>query len=215
MPIHAGGIAWYGGYLYVADTSKGFRVFDLSRPMQVSTGDKTLIGRTADGAYHAHGYKYVMVQVGRYVLCNSSCCARFSFAGLDRSASPNAIVAGEYSKTDKSGRLHRWPLDATTGRLLAPDGVATPDGVWHTNQNRMQGGVTFDGQTYVSSSSQSGVYGALYRTTATGWFEHDWVQGAEDLHVAPDSGNIWSLSEHAGKRWVFATKIATLAGGCQ
>jgi hypothetical protein len=28
VPVHAGGIAWYGHYLYVADTYAGFRVFD-------------------------------------------------------------------------------------------------------------------------------------------------------------------------------------------
>jgi hypothetical protein len=29
--VHAGGVAWYGNYLYVADTEAGLRVFDLRK----------------------------------------------------------------------------------------------------------------------------------------------------------------------------------------
>jgi len=215
VPVHAGGIAWYGDYLYVADTTKGFRVFDIKRPIQVSTGEKGLVGHVGDGVYRAHGYKYVLVQINRYKLCGASCCARFSFAAVDRSASPHGIVAGEYSKSSGMGRLHRWPLDETTGRLPAPSGMAAADAVWHTGKNRMQGGVTYDGVAYVSSSSQIGKYGALYRSTESGWSAHKWVHGAEDLHVAPGSGDVWSLSEFPGSRWVFATKLSALAAGCQ
>jgi hypothetical protein len=38
VPVHAGGMFWYGYYLYVADTWGGFRVFDTRHIWQVSTG---------------------------------------------------------------------------------------------------------------------------------------------------------------------------------
>lgn len=43
--VHAGGMVWFGNLLYVADTSKGFRVFDMSRMLQVAT-DTDVIGCT-------------------------------------------------------------------------------------------------------------------------------------------------------------------------
>lgn len=61
---HAGGLAWYGRLLYVADTS-GIRVFDMGRMWRVDTGITGSIGRTSSG-YGAYGYKYVAPQVHRY-----------------------------------------------------------------------------------------------------------------------------------------------------
>ncbi|MGW0958255.1 hypothetical protein ACWD4K_04235 [Streptomyces gelaticus] len=34
--IHAGGMVWYGNYLYVADTANGMRVFDLRKIMDLN-----------------------------------------------------------------------------------------------------------------------------------------------------------------------------------
>lgn len=43
--LHAGGIVWLGDKLYVADTTQGFRVFDLSRIIEVThTDDLSRIG---------------------------------------------------------------------------------------------------------------------------------------------------------------------------
>src|SRR5690606_15544938 len=46
--LHAGGIVWYGDYLYVADTSQGLRVYDLSRMLRPLPGnDQDLLGISA------------------------------------------------------------------------------------------------------------------------------------------------------------------------
>lgn len=60
VPVHAGGIAWYGDKLYVVDTSNGIRVFDLANIWQVSTGDA--VGKSGS-TYTAAGYKYVIPQI--------------------------------------------------------------------------------------------------------------------------------------------------------
>jgi len=39
VPIHAGGIAWAGRFLYVADTNNGLRVFNLNRVLRVRNRD--------------------------------------------------------------------------------------------------------------------------------------------------------------------------------
>jgi hypothetical protein len=60
VPVHAGGIAWYGDKLYVVDTSQGIRVFDLANIWQVGSGDA--VGKTGS-KYSAAGYKYVIPQI--------------------------------------------------------------------------------------------------------------------------------------------------------
>ena len=71
--IHAGGIAWYGNYLYVADTVRGIRVFDMRYIFDLETAGN---GNTTDrhqiglhgGNYYGFGYRYVMPQVDLWVL---------------------------------------------------------------------------------------------------------------------------------------------------
>lgn len=58
--IHAGGIMWYGDTLWVVDTSKGIRVFDLTNVWEVGSGDG--VGKVSAGKYSAAGYKYVIPQ---------------------------------------------------------------------------------------------------------------------------------------------------------
>ena len=53
--VHAGGIAWYGNLLYVADTDHGVRLFDIDHIYKVKDGDGA--GRQSNGDYHAYGYK--------------------------------------------------------------------------------------------------------------------------------------------------------------
>ena len=90
VTVHAGGIMWYGNLLYVADTSGGFRVFDLDHLWQVSTGSSSAIGRQADGSYHAFDYKYVLPQTARFLdyTANGYEHIRHSSMSLDRSSTP-------------------------------------------------------------------------------------------------------------------------------
>jgi hypothetical protein len=60
VPIHAGGIAWYGNALYVVDTDHGLRVFDMDNIWKVESGDG--IGKMAGGGYSAANYAYVLPQ---------------------------------------------------------------------------------------------------------------------------------------------------------
>lgn len=61
VPVHAGGITWYGNALYVVDTKNGLRVFDLDNIWKVDSGAG--VGKGTDGKYRANDYAYVIPQV--------------------------------------------------------------------------------------------------------------------------------------------------------
>ena len=103
---HAGGIAWVGDYLYVAETNGGLRVFDMRHLLKVPNPDDAL------------GYAFILPQVGLY---RTNPGLRFSFVALDRTNGP-ALVTGEYKQGAASGRIVRWPLGADnlpTGQAAA------------------------------------------------------------------------------------------------
>ncbi|MFI7272959.1 hypothetical protein [Streptomyces sp. NPDC049879] len=122
--IHAGGMVWYGNYLYVADTFNGIRVFDMRYIMDLNPDqDASVDDRTPDGlrsnvrdnrqvgrqnsVWYSYGYRYVMPQVATWQLSStqynsgsSSACAdtgapRISYLSLDRTGT-DQLVAGEY-----------------------------------------------------------------------------------------------------------------------
>ncbi|MFF8607120.1 hypothetical protein ACF06X_14365 [Streptomyces sp. NPDC015346] len=139
--LHAGGIVWYGHYLYVADTHRGFRVFDLRNlidlgalPADTWGTSTTAIGRH-DGVYHAHGYRYILPQSDGWTFsacdtaepprgtacdtqaADTTCTAtevtpKTSFAGLDRSATVRHVTTGEWC--DKAQATDAY----TTGRVI-------------------------------------------------------------------------------------------------
>ncbi len=213
VPIHAGGLAWFGGLLYVADTTTGFRVFDMNRILEVQTGNNDWIGKISDASgYHAHNYRYVIPQVGRYKLCSGSCCTRFSFVSLDRSTIPPTLLTGEYSADSISGRLVRWQLDEATGRLATKDGRVQASYAVFPGIDNVQGALSWNGQYYMSCSGNVlGLYTAKEGQTLA---KRGWPYGPEDLHYSKSSDNLWSLTEHPGSRYVFAVKLASITAGC-
>ncbi len=104
VQVHAGGIAWYGNYLYVVDTQGGLRVFEINRIWQVSTGSATKIGRQPDGTYHAFDYKYVIPQVFRYASSTAGGYPplRHSFADRQRARHRRSGVRGR--RQEHAGR---------------------------------------------------------------------------------------------------------------
>ena len=204
--LHAGGIAWVGDYLYVADTAKGLRVFDTSRILEVSTAKDRLGYDAQTGDYHAYGYKYVLPQVGAYFWSDQSCWARTSFVGLDATSEPPSLVTGEFHDLDYAGKLVRWPLAGQT--LLATDperGVTASSEVVFAQESDMQGAVSVGGEWWISSSAQSGADGRLYRARpGRGSYSFGWVVGPEDVMWERQAGHLWSQNEFAGKRFVFS-----------
>jgi hypothetical protein len=55
VAAHAGGIAWVGRYLYVADSGKGVRVFDLDHVWKADSGPHDNRYTRTNGPVHDAG----------------------------------------------------------------------------------------------------------------------------------------------------------------
>jgi hypothetical protein len=230
--IHAGGIAWYGNYLYVADTARGVRVFDmryifdLGQADNANTDDGDRIGLHG-GDYHSYGYRYVMPQVflfgneagsndGDYD-CEPDGPPKYSYVSVDRSTSPDRLITGEYctntAGTDnKDGRVATWPLTSSGLPQKASDGL------WHANtaqrlpEPNIQGVTAFEGTWYLSRSRGSNENGYLIEASTSGEpagvlsvTQTRWGGvGVEDLSYWPSQDTIWTVTEHPGKRAIYA-----------
>lgn len=211
VPVHAGGLAWVGHYLYVVHTGVGFRVFDLDHVMKVDTSVDAIGYDATTDAYHAHGYAYVLPQVDT-VAQVSACAPRFSFVSVDRTSTPPSLLSGEYDATSITGRLYRWPLDAATGRLqVVGDGRVIADRAWWSGHSHLQGGLALDDTVWLSSSKPPGAGGDLYHAREGAPSQtFGWSDSPEDLSYDPVDASLWSLSEAAGARYVFAVDRAAV-----
>jgi len=226
VPIHAGGLAWLGRYLYVADTNRGVRLFDMERILQVSTGED-LIGKHGD-AYYAHNYRYVLPQVAAYrqatvpaAPCAPSAASLcFSSISLDRSTTPDSLVVGEYRdgrSTDPAvdgGRVVRYPVAADTRKLVLDAGKVMPTDAVIVPRSNVQGVQTWQGRYYVGRSSalkHSFLYSLTPNGPVTTW---SWAIGGEDLYhehgAGITAGSVWTATEHVDRRVVFAVPLSDI-----
>ncbi len=192
--IHAGGIAWAGRYLYVADTGNGIRAFDLARTLRVPDDRLPATGN----------YRYLLPQVGRY---RSSGGLKFSALALDRSNPGHpALVAGEYQvyeKGDPRTRIARWPLNPKT-KLLARRGAT---GAWRTGFDQLQGVITSHGRIFVSSTE--GPRGFLYHGRPRRKAQRDrWGLAPEGLYAT--KSQLWTATEAKDRRTVFGKTFGSL-----
>lgn len=226
--IHAGGILWYGNYLYVADTTRGVRVFDmrsifdLAKSPNGDAKDQKRIGRQ-DGVYYGFGYRYVMPQVGAWVnaagpdndgtfACKGSGAPKFSYVSIDRSAVPDRLVTGEYCSSKDPGRVARWPLDGATGQLMPDprDGHVHATDVYRLPDHNVQGAVS-NGATWYLSRSHGGSAGQLLLATPDASPQGSLHLtdsrpagiGPEDLSFWPSHNEVWTVTEHAGRRVLY------------
>ncbi|WP_316528828.1 hypothetical protein [Kitasatospora brasiliensis] len=228
---HAGGILWYGNLLYMVDTTKGLRVFDLDNLLEVATGKPDVCGLDAsDGHYYAYDYRYVLPQSGAYD--NTGTLLRFSCIGLDRASTPDSLTVSEYAVdpttpvVDYTGggwngngtkittpKIVRWDLDYTNRKL----GNTTAREAITVNQGKIQGTVAQESKHYLSTSNGENSNGTLHAVTS-GADKPTAVlrlaKGCEDLsfHSSATTGwkyaesVIWNLSEYAGSRYVYAVR---------
>ncbi|MFD1827696.1 MULTISPECIES: hypothetical protein [Mumia] len=205
VPIHAGGIAWYGPYLYVAATRAGivlFRISDLLR-LDLSGRGRGVAGRL--------GYEVVLPEYARLSAWSrdEGSRLRYSFLSVAYGApgEPPALVAGEYGGVGRSQRLWRFTLDPTT-HLPVRDGSgrAVPTELHAAQSARMQGVTALDGRWYVTTSQGRGNAGDLLVGAPGDFRRHKGVlpTGCEDIAAWPERRELWSVTEWPGMRWVYA-----------
>ncbi|MFF2354477.1 hypothetical protein ACFVVL_32525 [Kitasatospora sp. NPDC058115] len=217
IPIHAGGVSWYGDHLYVADTGRGMRVFDLRKILNTDSGGTAdQIGRQPDGSYYAHNYAYVLPQTGTVTSrTTSGTNLVWSSISLDRVS--KSIVMAEY--TCQSGctgypnrppRAVRFPFAPGTTTFAA---TTTAGQALQLPWYNLNGTASHNGRWWFNSSGQKKLY---YWTPAAGPSTFAWVGGGESLSYwedATDPDLLWSLQETTGGRNVFAVTQATYGGG--
>lgn len=223
--VHAGGMAWVGNYLYVADTSNGMRVFDLTQIREVddSAACADSIGKVGT-TWCANGYKYILPQMSAYTVpstITSPCKPKFSFLGKDSRGS-DVLLSGEYCNTSSAtcamdgatpglgGRLYRWPIDAATGRLQAVSGSVSPVRAYFMNEMYVQGvapilsrntdgSYKYPADAYWLNASRYN--GSLFKVS-TGASRTlyraslgEWLWIPEGMHATSSGTNLWSVNE--------------------
>jgi hypothetical protein len=215
IPIHAGGIVWYGNYLYVADTGHGMRVFDMTKILKTNTGGTSDEIGLHDGQYYAHNYAYVLPQVGTITSnTTSGTSVVWSSISLDRVS--GSLVDVEYtcssgctSYPNRAPRAIRYPFasGATTfaASTTASQALQLP---WY----KLNGVASHNGRWWFNSSGDKKLY---YWTPTAGSSTYTWVSGGESISYWEDSTNpdlLWSLQETQGNRNVFAVEQASYDG---
>ncbi|MBB4910875.1 hypothetical protein [Actinophytocola algeriensis] len=214
IPIHAGGVSWYGHYLYVADTGRGMRVFDMRKILKTNTGGTAdQIGRQPNGAYYAHNYAYVLPQVGTITSnTTSGTSLRWSTISLDRVS--RSMVVTEYTCQSctnypkRAPRAIRYPFGSGgtfAASTTASQALQLP---WYN----LNGVASHNGRWWFASSGQKQLY---YWTPTAGSTTYGWVSGAESISYWEDDTNpdlLWTLQEGVGNRNVFAVTQATYDG---
>jgi hypothetical protein len=209
VPVHAGGIVWHGPHLHVAATGRGLCTFRLDDLMEAPPGDP---GRLRLGT-DTLGYRFVLPLRFRYDAGSAGDAPelRYSFLSLDRSASPLELLAGEYGHGGTPVRLVHYELDPETALLRTGSAPgqsgqrSTPLRLPGAGVERMQGAVAVDGTYYVTTSAGRFRGGSLWTGTPGAWREHREVLpvGPEDIAFWPSRDELWSLTEHPGRRYVF------------
>ncbi|GAB2876650.1 hypothetical protein [Nocardioides pacificus] len=196
LSMHAGGIVWAGSWLHVAATATGFHTFHVDDILRVPDAH----------AAETLGYRYVLPVrfTHRAETAEGVERLRYSFLSLDRSTSPAELLVGEYGRRKQTRRLARFPLDAGFLPWRDAEGRTHPLSVETTGVAGMQGAVRADGELYATTSHGPWGLGSVYvgepgsmrrRRRATPF-------GPEDLTWWPETGLLWTVTEHPRRRWI-------------
>ncbi len=214
--VHAGGIAWSGHRLLVADTWRGLRVFDLRDVLAVTPrgpGGRSLVGRQPDGTYAAFGFALALPQESGYRAWTApgERRLRYSFLSLDRTGTEPQLVAGEYGRDGAPTRLFRIPMDPRTQLPRADaDGRVRLTELRTDGVERMQGVVVVDGRYAITVSRGRTSRGDLWTGRPGDLVRQRGVLavGPEDICYVPDRGQLWTATEWPGRRFVYALDAA-------
>ena len=197
LKVHAGGIVWHGPFLHVAGTGRGFFTCRTDDVMRVPAGSD----------HETYGHRYVLpVRLAHRGASEEGVGRlRFSFLTLDRGTDPPSMVVGEYGSPRQTRRIGRFPIQPDTWLPLGDDdGYVRPE-VDDRGVPRMQGVSVVGGEYYVNTSRGPWVPGTVHVGRPGEFRPYRWAtpMGPEDLVWWPESGALWSVSEHPRRRWIF------------
>ncbi|NEC90005.1 hypothetical protein [Streptomyces sp. SID12501] len=224
------GMVWYQDKLLVTasatDTDQqSLYVYDMNRIQRASV-DSPVVGRVP-GGWSAHGYGYVMPAVASYSLTGGTCDPAaddrtpcFGSLSLDRSSTPDSLVASEAfpAGADQRSRLWRYSFSRAGDRsgLLAANLFGRVNAVeaYSTKATGIQGVLSYrsagdeKADWYVGlAPSAKDRHGTLWRLDSEGAkaarcgsdeeSRRCWGEQAESLSYWEGTGELWSLTERA------------------
>lgn len=216
IPIHAGGVSWYGDYLYVADTGRGMRVFDMRKILRTNTGgDSDQIGRQPNGAYYAHNYAYVLPQIGT-ISSNTTSGTRLNWSTISLDRVSRSMVMTEYtcssgctSYPNRAPRAIRFPFASGSNTFAAS---TTASQALRLPWYKLNGVASHNGRWWFYSSGAKRLY---YWTPSAGSTSYSFVSAGESISYWEDETKpdlLWTLQEGVGNRNVFAVRQGTYDG---
>ncbi|MFG3658478.1 hypothetical protein [Streptomyces sp. NPDC047706] len=196
------GMVWYQDKLLVtAADGRGLYVYDLDRIRRVSAGAAT--------APPARGDRYTLPAVRSYRLTG----ARIGALSLDRSTTPDSLVASESvpADADRPTRLWRYALDDDpSGAGLLGTGAQE---AYETKAAGVRGVLAHHSRWYLARAA--GEHGTLWRQDGDGARAARcgtdetylcWSGPAQSLSYWEESGEVWSQSG----RMLFSLPLATI-----
>lgn len=203
LPIHAGGLLWYGRHIHLAATKRGLFTCHLDDLVQVEPSPITF------------GYRFVLPVRYDYAAGTEegSEALRYSFVSIDRGSDPPQLLAGEYGVGEQSTRIVRYPIDPETELLQSDEeGTARPSHLDEHGVGHMQGVALVGSRYYVTTSRRATRRGHLWSGPPGRLRPYRWAlpPGPEDISYWPQRDQLWSLTEHPGHRYVFAMDRARL-----
>ncbi|MEV5613673.1 hypothetical protein [Streptomyces sp. NPDC052225] len=224
LESHLGGMVWYQDKLIVtarngAADNNALYIYDMSRILQANV-NSSAIGKV-DGGWSAHGYQYVMPAIGSYSLTGGACVSTnddgvpcFASISLDRTSTPDSLVATEWfsSGGSQAARVWRYYFSTASDRPgflgISTSGYANADEAYETRAVGLQGVIAHDGKWYVDDARGGvGQHGILWQQTTSGakaardcgtdqtyacWGKH-----TESMSYWTSTGKVWTLTEWA------------------
>ncbi|WP_294291408.1 hypothetical protein [uncultured Chryseobacterium sp.] len=204
LNVHAGGMAYFKGKLYISSTNLGVRVFDLNKIIEVSTGDTTndKCGKDSNGNLFAFNYRYILPQTGYQKINNAN-----PFSTIQVNDEGTQFWTGQYysGSADASivPKVFGFPVDANG--ILQNSGivsVAPKNSLFTENHaHGIQGVFRKGNRIWLScTGSPSNSYGsnarlARYTDGADDTVRFRWPYGAESLYHESQYNYLWSLTE--------------------
>lgn len=221
----ASGMVWYQDKLLVT-APDGVYVYDMNR-VQRTTVNSAAVGRVP-GGWSAHGARYVLPAVGSYRPAGTGTDARPTGLSLDRSTTPDSLVASERTTADGSGEgdgdgptlLWRYAFSTDPARsgLLSTDfaGDADATEAYEAKAADVRGVLSYRSGWYLSNASdEKGGRGTLWRQGAedaqatrcgSDDTQHCWSARTPSLSYWEETGEVWSQSG----RMLFALPLASI-----
>ena len=201
--VHAGGMAYFNGKIYIASTDLGMRIFDINKIIEVNTSSSTKCGQDTDGTMYAFGYRYILPQIGFYEIAGGA----DPFSSLQLNEEGDEIWTCQYYAGSSSSsivpKIYGFPVNSSGTVQNSGIEYQVPKNSLYSDYHAhgMQGIFRKGNRTWLSCTGMpSESYGstarlARYTDGATNTTRYRWPYGAEGLFYESTYDYLWCLTE--------------------